>query len=75
MVHEMLKTGNVTEQATRHLLFDTLIKNAKEESTLKVVMALFDDKNPSAYWDLSLRHKHDIVQAVWSAKEFDLAKK
>lgn len=76
MVSDIFKTVEIKDKSTRSLLLDTVIKNAKDEQSAKELMLMFDRSDKAVIQaELSMRHKHDIVMAIWSINTPDLEKK
>lgn len=79
---EILSSGIITDKSTQHLVFDALLTSARNEDHIALLVNWFKDEVVSdakgtklESVDISKKHKHTIVQRIWSSDQIPLEQK
>jgi hypothetical protein len=78
----ILTNGGINDNATRHLVLTALLSSCRSEDHFKMLVQWFKDgfiTNSSGKKledvEVSLKHKHTIVQRIWAAEKIPLEQK
>ena len=71
---EILAKGTIKDKSTQHLVMDAILTSTRSEEHVKLAMNWFDtgfmhdiSGNKLENLEVSLKHKHTIVQRIWSS--------
>ena len=80
ILDNILSSGIVKDNSTKHLLFDAMITSARNDD-IKLIKTWFEKgevtnrKGNKIDMEISLKHKHSVVCRIWSALDIPLAEK
>ena len=82
ILNSILSSGIIKDNATRHLVLEALLNSAVNEDHIGLLIKWFEsgavtNSEGTLLEDvqISLKHKHSIMQRIWSSEEVDLERK
>jgi hypothetical protein len=78
----MLSSGSIKDNATRHVILEAMLSSARNEDHIRLVAKWFNDgfiTNSAGKKledvEISLKHKHTMMERIWSSETMPLAEK
>ena len=82
ILNGVLSSGIIKDNATRHLVLESLLGSAINEDHIELLIKWFESgtvtNSEGALLEdvqISLKHKHSIMQRIWGSEEVDLERK
>ena len=82
ILDNILTSGNLKDNATRHVVLEAMLSSARNEDHIQLVKKWFKDgyvTNSAGKKledvEVSLKHKHTIMERIWSSEKIPLSEK
>lgn len=82
ILDNILTSGSIQDNSTKHLVFDALLSSARNEDHIEMLVkwykegVVYNTKGTKLdSMEISLKHKHTIVQRIWASINMPLAQK
>jgi hypothetical protein len=82
ILDNILTSGNLKDNATRHVVLEAMLSSARNEDHIQLVKKWFKDgfvTNSAGKKledvEVSLKHKHTIMERIWSSDKIPLSEK
>jgi len=82
ILDSILTGGSIKDNSTRHTVLEAMLPRARNENHITLLIKWFTENKVSNSAgkiledvELSLKHKHSIMERIWASEKIDLAQK